>query len=274
MTPDPAPDPASDPAPDPVPSPPGFSPDGGDEDRVRGLLARAALGVAPGPVPLAAVRRAGLARRRRRAAGLSALSVLGTAATVAAVVVLTPVRPAPSVPGPGPGPDRIAAPPSTFPPPAPDPAPSSSSPRPPDPDPPLPPDPTPVRVVAPGERVDAGRGYTVWLTEEGKHWSDPDGFENFRSVVDGNIDLSDAGVSHQSEGSAAGAFHSGLYHGTRTVGRVELTDAGGRTILATLLELPGRPGWGVWYAHTGAGAGEVSVELYDRAGDRLGDGPV
>ncbi|MFF5455803.1 hypothetical protein ACFY40_31910 [Streptomyces sp. NPDC012950] len=58
------------------------------------------------------------------------------------------------------------------------------------------------------------------------------------------------------------------------MGRVELTGAGGRTILATLLELPGRPGWGVWYAHTGAGAGEVSAELYDRAGERLGDGPV
>ncbi|MGW4726909.1 hypothetical protein [Streptomyces sp. NPDC004291] len=256
MTPDPDPGPASDPA----PSPPGSSPDGGDEDRVRGLLARAALGVAPGPVPLAAVRRAGLARRRRRAAGLSALSVLGAAAAVAAVVVLTPVRPTPSAPGP----DRIAAPPSTSP--APDPAPSASS--------PLPPDPAPVRVVAPGERVDAGRGYTVWLTEQGKYWSDPDGLENFRSAVDGNIDRSATGVSRQSEGTAAGAFHSGLYYGTRTVGRVELTDARGRTILATLLELPGRPGWGVWYAHTGAGAGEVSVELYDRAGERLGDGPV
>ncbi|WP_432114407.1 hypothetical protein [Streptomyces sp. S1] len=254
MTPDPDPGPASGPA----PSPSGSSPGDGDEDRVRGLLARAALGVAPGPVPLAAVRRAGLARRRHRAAALSALSVLGAAAAVAAVVVLTPVRPAPSAPGP----DRIAAPPST----SPAPAPSASS--------PLPPDPAPVRVVAPGERVDAGRGYTVWLTEQGKYWSDPDGLENFRSAVDGNIDRSEPGVSRQSEGTAAGVFHSGLYYGTRTVGRVELTDARGRTILATLLELPGRPGWGVWYAHTGAGAGEVSVELYDRAGERLGDGPV
>ncbi|MZE51974.1 hypothetical protein GTY86_11830 [Streptomyces sp. SID5770] len=114
--------------------------------------------------------------------------------------------------------------------------------------------PTPIRTVRPGERVDAGRGHTVWLTKKGKHGSDPDGLEDFRS--------------------AAGVFPSGLSCGTRTVGRVEPTDARGRTILSTLLELPGRPGWGVWYAHTGAGAGEVSAELYDRAGDRLGGGPV
>lgn len=45
-------------------------------------------------------------------------------------------------------------------------------------------------------------GFTVWSTEDGKHWSGPDGFENFRSVVDGNIDRSWPGaVSHQSEGA-------------------------------------------------------------------------
>ncbi|MFF5635658.1 hypothetical protein [Streptomyces sp. NPDC012825] len=68
-----------------------------------------------------------------------------------------------------------------------------------------------IRTVRSGERVDAGRGYTVWLTEEGRHWADPDGFENFRSVVDGNIDRSEPGVSHQSEGGPAGTFYSGLY---------------------------------------------------------------
>ncbi|MYV65195.1 hypothetical protein GT043_04355, partial [Streptomyces sp. SID2131] len=143
----------------------------------------------------------------------------------------------------------------------------------PPPSPPRAPDPSPVRVVAPGERVDAGQGYTVWLTEEGKHWNGPEEYENFRSAVDGNVDASAPGVSHQSEGGPAGAFHSGLYYGTRTAGRVELTAPGGRTVLATLLELPGRPGWGVWYAHTGPGVGETAVTLYDRAGKRLADLP-
>ncbi|MFJ7129713.1 hypothetical protein [Streptomyces sp. NPDC098101] len=138
------------------------------------------------------------------------------------------------------------------------------------------PAPTPIRTVRPGERVDAGRGYTVWLTKKGKHWSDPDGFENFRSVVDGNIDRSEPGVSHQSEGTAAGVFHSGLYYGTTKAGRVELTDSRGRKTVATLLSLPGRSDWGVWYAHTrpAAGGDGVGVALYDRRGALLADLPA
>ncbi|MER5310013.1 hypothetical protein ABT034_19780 [Streptomyces sp. NPDC002773] len=139
------------------------------------------------------------------------------------------------------------------------------------------PAPNPVRTVRPGGRVDAGKGYTVWLTREGKHWTGPDGYENFRSVVDGNIDRSEPGVSHQSEGDATGVFHSGLYYGTRHVGRVELTDAEGDTTVATLLALPGRPDWGVWYAHTGPSegnrGGSIGVALYDRAGKLLAELP-
>lgn len=139
------------------------------------------------------------------------------------------------------------------------------------------PAPDPVRTVRPGERVDAGKGYTVWLTREGKHWTGPDGFENFRSVVDGNIDRSEPGVSHQSEGGATGVFHSGLYYGTRHAGRVELTDSEGHTTVATLVALPGRPDWGVWYAHTGPSEGNHGgghgVALYDRAGKLLADLP-
>ncbi|MET9955054.1 hypothetical protein ABZ135_26385 [Streptomyces sp. NPDC006339] len=131
-----------------------------------------------------------------------------------------------------------------------------------------------VRVVAPGERVDAGRGWTVWLTEEGKHWSGPDGYENFRSVVDGNVDLSRPGVSHQSEGDAAGVFHSGLFYGTKKAGKVVLTGTDGTRTTAALLELPGRPGWGVWYAHTGPeNDGGASVAFYDRNGRLLAELP-
>lgn len=132
---------------------------------------------------------------------------------------------------------------------------------------------SPVRVVASGERVDAGGGFTLWLTAEGKHWLSPDGTENFRSVVDGNIDLSRPGVSHQSEGDPTETFHSGLFYGTKRAGQVVLTDADGRETSATLLELPGRPGWGVWYAHRAGSADGVGVALYDRNGRLLAELP-
>ncbi|MGW8764851.1 hypothetical protein ACWGN5_20330 [Streptomyces sp. NPDC055815] len=136
--------------------------------------------------------------------------------------------------------------------------------------------PTRIHTVRSGERVDAGLGYTVWLTEDGKHWAGPDGYENFRSVVDGNIDRSQPGVSHQSEGSEAGAFHSGLFYGTRKAGRVVLTDAEGHKTVATLVALPGHPDWGVWYAVTGPGSKTSSpaVALYDRAGTLLAELPA
>ncbi|MFC8764623.1 hypothetical protein ACFUAG_28440 [Streptomyces sp. NPDC057193] len=245
----PASPPAS-PGPGPVP----------DDADVRAAFTRAALDVTPGPVPLAAVRRAGRTRRRRRTAALSALTVLAVAAAVAAVVTLTPVRPSPLVTGPA------ATPTSALP--------TASRPAPPTLVPAPPPAPKPVRVVASGERVDAGKGWTIWLTEEGKHWSGPDGYENARSVTDGNIDTAEPGVSHQSGGDATRIFHSGLYYGTRAAGRVELTGPGGRTTLATLLELPGRPGWGVWYAYTGPGDQEAGIALYDRAGALLSELPA
>ncbi|MEU6619602.1 hypothetical protein ABZ926_02245 [Streptomyces litmocidini] len=135
------------------------------------------------------------------------------------------------------------------------------------------PAPARIRTVRSGERVDAGQGFTVWLTEDGKHWAGPDGFENFRSVVDGNIDRSQPGVSHQSEGDASGVFHSGLYYGTRTAGRVELTDGEGHKTVATLVALKGHPDWGVWYAHTAPSEDSQAVALYDRGGRLLADLP-
>ncbi|MFF1507359.1 hypothetical protein [Streptomyces sp. NPDC058326] len=242
---------ASAPPPEPAPA------HGPDEADVRAAFMRAALDVTPGPVPLAAVRRAGRARRRRRTTVVSAFSVLAVATVVAAVVALTPVRPAPPVPAP------VAVPPSAVP--------TLASATPPIQDPP--PAPTPVRVVASGERVNAGKGWTVWLTEEGKHWTGPDGYENVRSVTDGNVDTAKPGVNHQSEGDATQVFHSGLYYGTRSAGRVELTSAGGRRTVATLLELPGRPGWGVWYAYTRPEDQDAGLALYDRAGKLLAELP-
>ncbi|WP_405854789.1 hypothetical protein OG361_18065 [Streptomyces sp. NBC_00090] len=253
---DPEVDPDAAPAPDPE-----TEADRIREAFLREAFVREALDVTPGPVPLAAVRRAGLARRRRRTATFSALSVLVVATASAVVAGVPHTRSSLPVPGPVAAPPSVVAPrvPTTARTPTPTRTPTAP----------------PVRTVRPGERVDAGKGWKVWLTAEGKHWVGPDGYENSRSVTDGNVDTAAPGVSHQSEGTAAGVFHSGLYYGigTRTAGRLELTGAGGRKTLATLLELPDRPGWGVWYAHTGPGEGDVGVALYDRAGKLLADLP-
>ncbi|MBJ6633685.1 hypothetical protein KBZ00_10505 [Streptomyces sp. RK31] len=108
--------------------------------------------------------------------------------------------------------------------------------------------PTP-RIVQPGERVTGAPGFELWLTPEGKHWTTPDMPEGqFRSVVDGNVDLSSPGVSVQSEGTPERVHLSGLYYGGKgTASSVELRTAAG-TLQGELIELPGRPGWGVWYA--------------------------
>ncbi|OEJ94989.1 hypothetical protein [Streptomyces thermolilacinus] len=133
-----------------------------------------------------------------------------------------------------------------------------------------------VRIIQPGERIDARDGWTLWLTREGKHWAGPDGYENFRSVVDGNIDLSRPGVSHQSQGDATGVFHSGVYYGTKKAARVELVAADGTRARAALVELPGKPGWGAWYVSTppATDPGGLGVALYDRTGKLIAELPA
>ncbi|MDT9681580.1 hypothetical protein RND61_05745 [Streptomyces sp. TRM76323] len=225
--------------------------------KLRAVFAEAAHDITPAPVPLAAIERAGRARRRRRTTALTtgcALTV--TAMTLALLHTLAPSGP-PSVASP-PALEKGANRPVG---PSPSPSPSTS------------PSAKPPRVVAPGERVDAGGGWKVWLTRNGKYWAGPDGYENFRSVTDGNINLSQPGISHQSTGDDKGVFHSGLYYGTKNAARLELTDTAGRRTTATLLELPGEPGWGVWYATTppdpsGDGGSGEKLALYD-ASSRL-----
>ncbi|MFG3347392.1 hypothetical protein ACGF1Z_20250 [Streptomyces sp. NPDC048018] len=253
--PGPGPAPASGPDPDRDPE---RHSDHAADARLRAVFARAAYDVTPSPVPLAAVRRRGRAHRRRRTVTLAVLAVLSVSGA-SAVAALSlpgehdrPVRGAPAVPSVRAVPTGTAGPGR------------AAGPR-----------VTPVREVRAGQRVDAGRGWRVWLTSEGKHWSGTESEENFRSVTDGNVETSTPGISAQSEGGPSGIFLSGLYYGTRAVGRVELRDADGRTALATLLELPGRPGWGVWYAHMPASLREPGstpdLALYDRTGRRLAD---
>ncbi|MDN3266700.1 hypothetical protein [Streptomyces sp. MA15] len=108
--------------------------------------------------------------------------------------------------------------------------------------------PTP-RIVAPGERVTGAPGFELWLTPEGKHWTTPDMPEGqFRSVVDGNIDLSSPGVSLQYEGTPERVHLSGLYYGGKGTASVVEVETRAGTVAGKLIELPGRPGWGVWYA--------------------------
>ncbi|MFF4347311.1 hypothetical protein [Streptomyces sp. NPDC001530] len=106
-----------------------------------------------------------------------------------------------------------------------------------------------ARVVASGEHVKVPGGAEIWLTEEGKYWTTPENPEpQFRSVVDGNIDLTRPGVSMQTEGVDGRYFLSGLYYGGKgTASRVDVETAAG-TVHGKLLELAGKPGWGVWYA--------------------------
>ncbi|WP_175412292.1 hypothetical protein [Streptomyces sp. TRM64462] len=132
---------------------------------------------------------------------------------------------------------------------------------------------SPIRVVQPGERVQPWDGWELWLTEEGKHWTEPDGIENFRSVVDGNIDMSRPGVSLQMTSGPEGAYHTGIYYGTTKAARVVVTDHEGTTATASLLKLPGKPGWGVYYAYTpptqDGSHPDVTVSVYDRKGRLL-----
>ncbi|MGW1063946.1 hypothetical protein ACWD4F_05480 [Streptomyces aureus] len=114
-----------------------------------------------------------------------------------------------------------------------------------------------ARIVAPGEHVKEPGGAEFWLTPEGKHWTSPGDTEpQFRSVVDGNIDLGTPGVTAQIEGTAGGHYTlSGLYYGGKgTASRVTVRTTAG-TLHGKLLELAGHPGWGVWYVSTDVPAG-------------------
>ncbi|MFF3754721.1 hypothetical protein ACFYYH_30465 [Streptomyces sp. NPDC002018] len=233
---------------------------GAYDEALRQAFTEAAAAVTPSPAPLAAIERAGRARRRR---GNAAMLVAGCGLLLGPLAVVALHGNPPPDPVPVPVPVLTAGPPT--------PSPAAE----------------PPRVVRPGQRVKAAPGAQVWLTEDGKHWSTEDQPDQFRSVNDGNLDLNTPGVSRQSETVGSRYFHSGVYYGTRDAARVELTTATGRTVRAAMLELAGEPGWGVWYATTelssatagfgpeGAGTGEPTADfirgitLYDTAGKVL-----
>lgn len=215
--------------------------------RLREAFTEAAYDVTPPPVPLEAIERDGRRRRRRRRA--AALST-GCGLLLAPLVVLAlrPDGPSSTV--------RPMAPPAaspsagTSPSPTPTPTPTLTSAT-----------STPlagkVRVVAPGERLTTDEGTELWLTADGKHWRDPDpepgvtSPDEFRSVVDGNLDTSEPGISMQGSGSATGGYTlHGLFYGVRSAAAgVRITAYDGKVIDGTVLRLKGNTNWGVYYAH-------------------------
>jgi DNA-directed RNA polymerase specialized sigma24 family protein len=187
----------------------------GAEERRAGFAALLA-GTVPPPVPLDGIRRDGALRRRRRA-GVAAAGCALLLAPPAALALgsLT-----------GGGATGAAEVPDL-------------------------PEPGPMRLVAPGERVQAAEGVEIWLTPDGPHWSSPQGPGRFRPVRDGNLDRTRPGVSVLGEELSDGSyFRTGVYHGLRgEPARVEVR-LDGRTVTANVLTLAGSPGWGVWYVRT------------------------
>ncbi|MFB9349333.1 hypothetical protein ACFFUA_18005 [Streptomyces heliomycini] len=127
-----------------------------------------------------------------------------------------------------------------------------------------------VRVVAPGERVRAGAGVELWLTEEGKHWSTPEMDHQFRSVVGRDAGPRHPTVGLMTETVGDRCFLSGLYTGTVDVGRV-VVDTGDGEVTASVVRLPGEPDWGVWYADVPLHENLTvdGVALHDRHGRKI-----
>ncbi|GAA3837194.1 hypothetical protein ACFS5L_33320 [Streptomyces phyllanthi] len=204
--------------------------------RLRDAFAEAAYGFTPPPVPLAAIERDGRRRRRRRRAALVSAGIGLLLAPLAVFTLRLTVASAEPA-------SEHVRPPATSPS-----APSQSptdSPR-----------AGKVRVVKPGQRVTAADGTEIWLTEEGKFWQLPDETDaepRFRSVVDGNLDMSTPNITLQEQGSGDGTyFLSGVYVGKGEAARVEITTVSGRPIDGTVLRLAGNEKWGAWYATTPA----------------------
>lgn len=239
--------------------------------RLREAFAEVAYDVTPPPVPLAAIERDGRRRRlRRRAAVLS--TGCGLLLLPFVMLALRPDGPSDSVePMSPPATSRQAthsASPSLSS--SPTSSPTSSPSRSRSSAPPV----GKVHVVEPGRRVTVAGGTKLWLTAEGKHWQDPPvepgdpGLEEFRSVVDGNLDTSEPGISMQSSGSATGGYTvHGLFYGVRSAAaRVEVTAYDSEIIDGTVLRLKGNTSWGVY-------AAQVKVPE-ERARSLDFDGPV
>ncbi|MGW7201633.1 hypothetical protein [Streptomyces chryseus] len=210
-------------------------------EQLRETFAEAAYDITPSPVPLAAIETAGRARRRRRTA------VLVT--TCGLLLIPLAVTAVPSALSSSTTPAALPAVPAT---------------------------PRTAEVVAPGERVEVMPQVQLWLTKDGKHWSTPEKADQFRSVTDGNLDMSQPGVSLQTEPVGKNYFLSGVYHSKGDAATIKIETAKG-TVTGTIVRLAGETDWGAWYATTplpdqamiqNKGRQEFinSVTVYDTAG--------
>jgi hypothetical protein len=105
-----------------------------------------------------------------------------------------------------------------------------------------------VRQVAPGQRVEVGHGIAMWLTSNGYHYvTDPIMPQNTagRAVTDDRVFPVDT-VDLRVYSTDAASLYTGAYRGERNAARVTVRVAG-RTLQATLLTLPGNPGWSAYY---------------------------
>ncbi|MEU8687108.1 sigma factor-like helix-turn-helix DNA-binding protein [Streptomyces sp. NPDC048665] len=215
---------------------------GGEERRLRESFAALSGDVVPGPLPLDAVTGRGRAWRRRRAAvAAGCCAAVLTAGGFAAVGLLGGA-------GHGRSSDTAAGRATGT-----------------------------VRIVAPGERVQAAPGVAVWLTADGGHMSTPEQSDQFRGLD--TYPRHEPGVSLRAEPVKGGYFLSGLYYGvTGDPGRVELSTGHGE-VTARVLTLAGSPGWGVWYAGTSLSAQDTKTLVVEGmgkarstgdAGDRAG----
>ncbi|MFE4050272.1 hypothetical protein [Streptomyces sp. YIM B13518] len=215
-----------------------------ESERLYDAFGEVADGLAPSPVPLAAIERAGRARRRRRTAGL----VIGCGLLLAPLTAVTvrAVLPEHSPPERNGVAATRPAPPGT---------PNTAG---------------AVRVVAPGERVRAGAGVELWLTEEGEHWSTPGMEHQFRSVVGRDAGPRHPTVGLMTETVGDRCFLSGLYTGAVDVGRV-VVGTGDGEVTASVVRLPGEPDWGVWYADVPLHENLTvdGVALHDRHGRKI-----
>ncbi|WP_329319847.1 hypothetical protein [Streptomyces sp. NBC_01262] len=172
-----------------------------EADQLRAALADTAYAITPSPVPLTAIRRTGSQRRaRRRAAGLTVCCALLLAPLAVAVGGERVLQS---------GPAAVRRAPA-------------------------------VRVVAPGEKVQAGSGVEVWLTKQGLYssaWEDGDPLDSTSNALRG-------------ENVSGEVFFSGVYVSERDVARVVVVTPHGR-VSGTVIKLAGKPGWGAWYADGG-----------------------
>lgn len=206
-------------------------PAGPEAGLVREAFSEAAYDVTPSAIPLAAIEREGRRRRRRRSTVLGA--ACGVLLVPLAVVVLRGGE------GDGGGPAEEGTRVSSSPAQTQDASPSPSAPSTP---------PGKLRVVEPGERVQVAPGTRIWLTQDGKHWTEPDApGAQFRSVSDGNLDMSEPGVSLQETSGGGTHFLSGIYYGGADAARVRIETRAG-DVNGTVLRLSGKQKWGVWYA--------------------------